>query len=145
MREIIEQSVKELMDLFPKSFINSLDELILDPKSNLYFRLDNIETIEELQYKVIEWCSRAACKSMPYKQTWRNEVYHEKIRDRINEFLGVDFAEDDWLLIYTYLGNNINRPLCVKFLESEYDLEVIKEYERQKYPDKKRGTHGDES
>jgi hypothetical protein len=33
-------------------------------------------------------------------------------------------------LIYTRLGNDCNRKLCVKFIESDYDMSVLKECEK---------------
>ena len=131
--EEVRQSVAEFSELFPKSFINDCGELILVPKTNLYFKASNIGSIKELRCKIVEWCSRDACKSTPFYHTKRNKEYQEFVRDRINEFLGIDFSEGEWLLVYTYLGNNINRPLCEKFVESDYDLKIIQEYEETKY------------
>lgn len=136
--EEVRQSVAEFATLFPKSFINDCGELILVPKTNLYFKVSNIGSIKELRCKIVEWCSRDACKSTPFYHTKRNKEYQEFVRDRINEFLGVDFSEEEWLLVYTYLGNKINRPLCEKFVESDYDKKIIKEYEETKYGKKKK-------
>lgn len=122
----LNSAINELMQLFPGSFINSGNELILEPKTNLYFCLDDIESLLDLHCKVISWCSRAACKTAPYHTNWQNEKYQAKVRERINEFLGTDFAVDEWYFIYTYLGNDVNRTLCKKFVLSNYDLDVIK-------------------
>lgn len=122
-------AVKELMELFDGSFINSHYELILTPKTNLYFCLENIETLLDLRCKVVAWCSRHACKTLPYSTrcNWRNEKYQTEVREKINKFLKVDFSEEDWMFIYTYLGNDIRRGLCEKFIESGYNLSVIRE------------------
>lgn len=34
-------------------------------------------------------------------------------------------------LIYTYLGNGIQHDLCLRFVESGYDLEVLREYDKK--------------
>lgn len=133
MYDEVRESVAEFAALFPKSFVNNRGELILCPKTNLYFKVDNIGSVKELRCKIIEWCSRDACKSTPFYHTKRNEEYQGMVRDRINEFLGVDFSKGDWLLIYTYLGNNINRPLCESFVDSDYDLKIIEKHEEEKY------------
>lgn len=44
----------------------------------------------------------------------------------INKYLGTNFNTDDWNLIYTKLGNNINRPLTERFVASGYDLNVLR-------------------
>lgn len=113
-------------------FINRLNELILIPKTNLYFSLKNVETAFDLKCKIIAWCSRDCCKSMPYRQNWRNEKYQKEVRDKINEFLRVKFNENEWMLIYTYLGNGCHSDLCKQFVENDFDINIIKEYEKGK-------------
>lgn len=114
------------MELFEGSFINHINELILVPKTNLYFRLEDIETILDLKCKVIAWCSRHAFKTTYCRVDWRNEKYQAEVRGKINKYLGVDFGIEEWEDIYTHLGNDIRRKVCEKFVESGYDLEVIK-------------------
>ena len=122
----LQNAVNKLMAIFRGSFINHLNELILVPKTNLYFRLDDIETLLDLKCKVIAWCSRHAFKTEYCNQQWRNGKYQAEVRERINKFLGVEFGIEEWELIYAYLGNDIRRKVCEKFIESGYDLEVIK-------------------
>ena len=127
MNEEVQQSVKELMTLFPRSFINAQQELILVPgRANLYFRLEDVDSVETLCCKLIEWCSRAACKSEPYDQSIRNEMYQTKVRNNLNTFLGVDFDIEQWREIYTRLGNGCNRELCRAFVQSDFDLSLLK-------------------
>lgn len=132
-RDDLQRSIDEFAALFPNSFVNKIGELILVPKTNLYFKVEGIASIEELFCKIVEWCSRDACKSEPFYHSWRNEQYQQKVRDNINEFLGVDFSEEEWLLIYEFLGNNINRSLCEEFVRSDFDLNIIKKYKEAKY------------
>ena len=35
-------------------------------------------------------------------------------------------------LIYTYLGNGIQHDLCLRFVASGYDLEVLREYDKKR-------------
>lgn len=128
----LQKEISQLMELFNGSFINSHNELILVPKTNLYFRLEDIETVLDLKCKVIAWCSRHACKTPYCRVEWRNKAYQASVREKINRFLGVRFDLDEWALIYTYLGNDIRHELCEKFIESNYDIFIIKkEYEQQ--------------
>lgn len=41
------------------------------------------------------------------------------------------FTRDDIELIYTYLGNGIQHDLCLRFVVSGYDLEVLREDEKK--------------
>ena len=119
--------LKKLMNLFPKSFVNANIELILVPRTNLYFLLSNVESPLDFKCKIIAWCSRACCKTAPYSSTWRNLQYQESIRDKINCYLGTKFDESQWMYIYTCLGNDVRRGLCEKFVQSNFDIEVIKQ------------------
>lgn len=85
------KEVQRLMGLFEGSFINSNNELILVPKTNLYFRLDDVKTDKDLKRKVIAWCSRDACKAQYCRVEWRNEQYRKYVREQINKFLGVNY------------------------------------------------------
>lgn len=121
--------LKRLIKLFPKYFVNRRNELILIPKTNLYFSLNNLGTYFDLKCKIISACSRDCCKTSPYKQKWRNDKYQKEVRNKINTFLGVEFNEDEWMLIYTYLGNGCHSDLCKQFVENNFDINVIKMYD----------------
>lgn len=50
---------------------------------------------------------------------------------KINKLLDSKFTRDDIELIYTYLGNGIQHDLCLRFVASGYDLEVLREYDKK--------------
>ncbi|MFQ6795090.1 MAG: hypothetical protein ACLRT4_20335 [Thomasclavelia sp.] len=117
---------KKTMKVFDGSFINDNNELILIPKTNLYFGLDDVHNELEFKCKILEWCSRDACKTQPYSQQWRNNKYNDHIRRNINIILDTDFSKDDMLQIYTRLGNSCHHNLTIKFIESNYQLDILK-------------------
>lgn len=117
----------KLIDSFPNSFINDRDEFIAHKRSNQYICLSNCETELDIQCKVLEWFSRPAHKTAPYKQEWRNNDFHNFMLDGVNEFLGTKFTEDDISGIYDKLGNAIKHELTVKFVNSGYALNILKE------------------
>lgn len=102
----------------PKCFINQHFELIVEPKNNIYFRLEDIETELQLKCKVIAWLSRPSCKGV-------SEYWQKRIRAIVNEYLGTEFTFEEMQEIYTYLGNDCNRVKTIKFIESNYDLKVL--------------------
>ena len=129
--------VVKLRKAFPYGFVNESGEFIAlrfyrNVFVNSYFNLANVQSELELKCKVLEWLSRPAFKGFTYcGQHWKQrqigqEIYEYHL-DGINEFLGTDFCVDDIELIYLKLGNNVNRPLCIKFIERGYDLSVLKE------------------
>lgn len=115
----------KLMRIFYDSFINYNMELIIIPKNNTYFRVDNIKTELDIKRKVLEYCSRSAHKAMPYSTERSNKKFRAKVLDRINRFLETNF-DDDIELIYAELGNGINSALAEKFIKSGYDMEILK-------------------
>ena len=46
------------LHLFPKAFINNSNEIILEPKNNVYFRLDDVKTEFDFKCKMFAWLSR---------------------------------------------------------------------------------------
>lgn len=127
----LEAALMWLMRTFPGSFINSSGELILDRETNVYFNLKTVSNLTDLRCKVIEYVSRAASKTEPYgnntkQKIEKNIAFQTRMRKGINQYLGTEFNQEEWLYIYTYLGNGVNRPLCERFVDSGYDLEVIR-------------------
>ena len=115
----MEDYIQELMQIFDGSYINENNELILCPKTNLYFRLEDVTNVEDLCYKIVAWCSRDASKSMPYQTQWRNKKYREYVRNNINEYLGTNFTETEWLDIYCKYGCGCNKDDCIKFIREK--------------------------
>lgn len=118
--------IKRLMDIFPNSFINGLNELILYSSTNLYFGLDDVNSKQDIKCKLLEWCSRDACKTQPFNNNDDNTYYQEMIRRRTNYYLKTNFTKEEMELIYTKLGNAINHDLTIKFVKSGYDMDVLR-------------------
>ena len=117
---------KKLASAFPNSFINSALEFIAHKEANEYFRLEDCECEFDVKCKVLEWLSRGAYKTCPFNSNLKNERFHNFMLNGINDFLGTDFTEDDIEIIYTYLGNRCNHEKTVRFIESGYDMAVLK-------------------
>lgn len=124
------EMAKKLMSCFPNSFINYLGEFIAHGEANQYFILNNCKDELEVKCKVLAWFSRGAHKTAPFSVR-KNKELHQFMLNGINAFLNTTFTEDDMELIYTYLGNDVNRELCVKFIKSNYDMNILKEKERE--------------
>lgn len=124
----IEKSIAKLQRCFPGSYITDRNELIIHPRTNQYIILENIGTEDAIKAKVLEWLSRAAFKTAPYSQEWRNRKFHKVMRDGINAFLETDFSEDDMELIYTYMGLACDHWLTLMFIDHDMSIEWLKEY-----------------
>lgn len=117
----------KLLECFPGSFINSRGEFIAHLRTNQYFLLNNCQTVEDIEAKVLEWLSRPAFKTQPYSQEWRNRRFHEFMLAGVNAFLDTDFSEEDMELIYTYIGNAIKHDLTVKFINHDMSMKWLRE------------------
>ena len=127
----MEPYIQRLMQSFPGSFINRINEIILYPETNLYFRLDDVNSEFDVKCKLLEWCSRDAYKTKPYDNELKNMVYREEIMDNINDYLKSSFTRKEMESIYIKLGNCINHNLTIKFVESGYDMNVLKSEEQE--------------
>ena len=124
--EELEETLALLKDAFPGSFVNESGEFIVERKSNTYFNLKDCKTPLDIECKVLEWCSRPASKGQPYHAEWRNKEFRKFMLDGINKFLETDFSEEEMLEIYIHLGNAIHHEKTIRFIESFYDVAVLK-------------------
>lgn len=111
---------RKIQAAFPKSFVTMQNELIFSPRSNSYFGLKNATDETQLKAKILEHLSRIAIKGVSPKE---RKLHFEGI----NKLLGTNFTPEEMETIYTYLGNGIKHNLCVKFVESGYNMAVIRE------------------
>ena len=119
------ETVQKLMKCFPQSFITSEGEVVVDRKTNQYFRLIDCKDEFDIKCKVLEWLSRAACKSEPYGTKKKNDELHNFMLNGINKYLGTEFTQEDMYEIYTYLGNRCNHLKTREFVKSHYDMSIF--------------------
>ena len=117
--------LKELLGLFPMSYINANMEVILIPKTNTYFSLEGVESRRDIIAKLLMWCSRTVVKGQPFKSEKRNYLFKEIIKEDLNYYLGTLFSDEDMALIYQKLGNGINPELTYRFIDSGFDMEEL--------------------
>ena len=121
----IVNELKKLMNCFPGSYINHNLELILIPRTNSYFKIEDCECKRDIIAKILMWCSRAIAKGMPYRSEIRNNAFRELNKRSLNYYLGTFLSDEDIDLIYQRLGNGINPELTYKFIDSKFDIGVL--------------------
>ncbi len=119
MKKMLEMEIKKLWKVFPKAFINTQNAMILNASKNIYFSLDGVTDVLSLKCKFIAWFSRPSCKG----STKRSEDIN---RGKFNKYLGTKFNRADMMKVYTLLGNDIDRPLCERFVNSGLDMNTLK-------------------
>lgn len=104
-------------------FINNHDELIVSPELNAYFRLEDVETELDFKCKVLEWLSFHVADNH-----WFGYIEERiNLEHFINYMLETHFNHDDFQYIYLKLGNSVNHKLTINFIESNYDMNLLKE------------------
>lgn len=119
------EAIERLLDVFPGSFINDNNELILIPKTNTYFLIDGCNDERDLIAKVLMWCSRVMAKGIPYRSDLKNKCFRIDQINNLNFYLDTNFTQEDVELIYQKLGNAINPELTYQFIDSGFDLEAL--------------------
>lgn len=111
--------VNYALQTFPNSFINNSNEIILEPRNNVYFRLEDVDTALDFKCKLFAWVSRPIAKGL-------NKYWSPKVLKSLNTLLGTKFTKEEMYDIYDRLGNDVNRKLTIKFIESNYDLTLLR-------------------
>lgn len=107
-----------ILPYFPRAFVTEYNELVLESTNNIYFRLEDVESLLDFKCKMIEFVSRSSYKGVtPYWQRY--------IRRGFNSFFRKDFTADNFCLIYFHLGNGVNRELCRRFILSNFDFKLL--------------------
>ena len=144
MNDAIKDFLIKIMSAFPRSrieyYVYGGFVIYLDEKNMFWFSLEKIESDIELKRRFISAVSRCY-KTEPYRTSKRNIEWQQKHISAFNEALGTKFNDDEIEYIYTYLGNGCNKPIAIKFIESGYELNVLK----QLIAERDSGTKNDET
>ncbi len=127
MINITSSLIKKLARAFPGAYINMHEEFIVDIDTNIYFILSDCETEDDIRAKVLERLTPWATTANPYRTEGLNRKLHAELQVRINIYLGTHFTADEFLTIYTALGNKVNHELTMKFIKSNFDMKVLSE------------------
>lgn len=121
----MEEYIVRLKNCFDNSFINQSLEFIAHREANEYFRLSDCKCELDVKCKVLEWLSRGAYKTEPFRSKTKNIQFHCFMLKGINQYLGTNFTKEDMIPIYTYLGNSCNHHKTIRFIESGFDMNVL--------------------
>lgn len=143
----VREEIRKLIEAFGGGFLNTELEFVIchpvnpvsvaekgeyeghgkgrDIYSDRWFRTEDCKTKQDVQRKVLAWFSNGACDGC-FGSEKVSAVIQNYIRRSINRYLGTSFSREDMELIYCKIGRGINEPLARRFIESNFDLEVLK-------------------
>ena len=122
------EEIEKLMGAFVVHgcFINHRGEMILSKVGNVYFTISECKTRNDIVKKLLEWCSRPMAKGSPYSSETHNQNWRRSMILSLNNYLGTQFNGSDLWVIYDRLGNAVDRELTIQFINSDFDMEVLK-------------------
>ncbi len=118
--------LNKLNKAFPHAYVNVHGEYIIDDDTNTYFIIKDCKTENDVKAKVLEWLSRPAFKSEYFRTDKENKGFRKKILNGINAFCETNFSKKDIEKIYICLGNRVNHEKTMEFIESNYDMSILK-------------------
>lgn len=121
MNDAIQQKIDRVFDMFESSFIHNDEELILHKKWNVYFRLPDITSGHEFDYKLLSYLSYYTANNH-FKKSSAQCVW---ATNRISRWFRHNFAYEELQLIYCKLGCGANRALGVRFIEAGLDMNLL--------------------
>ena len=124
MNEQFVLELKKLLNCFPESYINHNLEVILIPKTNTYFSLVGCGTKRDIIAKILMWCTGDISKARPYSQQRRNIRFYVENKERLEKYIDKNIGVD---VVYHRLGNGINKELTYKFIDSDFDMNLLYE------------------
>ena len=107
-------------------YLNAFGECIISDVGNVWFNAKNCKTKKDIICKLLESCSRPIAKGEPYRTEKKNIEWRNSLLNCYNEYLETNFSLNDMYWIYDKLGNGINHKLTLKFINSGFDLTVLK-------------------
>lgn len=124
--KVCNEMLVKVLNAFPLAIVRR-DDIIIYPKMNSCFLHNNIKSDLEFKCKILEYLSRPSFKGGRYKSSSRNIEIYDYHLNGINEVLGTNFTREQIEDIYVPIGNGIRRKLCIAFIESNYDFNLLKE------------------
>ena len=113
VKELVKKTIEFFEDYGVESFINSENELILIPKINAYFRLEDVNSREDFLTKVIAWlCYYGA------ENHWNNR-FSPMMCQYISYICETDFEEEDIDRIYCNVSGSLERSR--NYVKSNFD------------------------
>lgn len=126
-----DEMVERLQQCFPDGRLNYYSEFIAHRGANRHYgaaclKLGGCETAEDVIAAALEMLTIDCCKSAPFETPDANIRFHKYMLKGMNKLLGMAFTEKQYLAIYTCIGNGINHQLTVDFIQSGYDLKILR-------------------
>ena len=121
MNDGIEKRLERIYDMFDSSFIYKEEELILHKKWNVYFRLPDIKTVYDFDYKLLSYCSFYTADNHFKKSSAQCKYFWNKL----NRWFRKELTYEELQKIYQKLGCGANQSLGIEFIKSGLDLSIL--------------------
>lgn len=129
---MIPKYVLKVMRKFNDAGINSYGELVLSYKYNVFIQLNDVRNRKDFSLKLLVWLSQHTIHFEKISADVESRSFSGNVVRAIKYITGKEFSFSDCMLIHELIGCGLNKELANKFMEQNFDMEVLRRYREEK-------------
>lgn len=129
---MIPKYVLKVMSKFNDAVINSYGELVLSYKYNVFIQLNDVRNRKDFSLKLLVWLSQHTIHFEKISADVESRSFSGNVVRAIKYITGKEFSFSDYMLIHELIGCGLNKELANKFMEQNFDMEVLRRYREEK-------------
>ena len=129
---MIPKYVLKVMRKFNDTGITSYGELVLSYKHNVFIQLNDVRNRKEFSLKLLVWLSQHTIHFEKISADVESRSFSGNVVRAIKYITGKEFSFSDYMLIHELIGCGLNKELANKFMEQDFDMEVLRRYREEK-------------
>lgn len=128
---MIPKYVLKVMRQFNDAGINSYGELVLSYKYNVFIQLNDVRNRKDFSLKLLVWLSQHTIHFEKISADVKSRSFSGNVVRAIKYITGKEFSFSDYMLIHELIGCGLNKELGNKFMEQDFDMEVLRRYREE--------------
>lgn len=125
---MIPKYVLKVMRKFNNAGITSYGELVLSYKYNVFIQLNDVRNRKDFSLKLLVWLSQHTTHFERISSDVESRSFSGNVVRAIKYITGKEFSFSDYMLIHELIGCGLNKELANKFMEQNFDMEVLRRY-----------------
>lgn len=128
---MIPKYVLKVMRQFNDAGITSYGELVFSYKYNVFIQLNDVGNRKEFSLKLLVWLSQHTIHFEKISSDVKSRSFSGNVVRAIKYITGKEFSFSDYMLIHEMIGCGLNKELANKFMEQDFDMEVLRRYREE--------------
>lgn len=125
---MIPKYVLKVMRQFNDAGITSYGELVLSYKYNVFIQLNDVRNRKDFSLKLLVWLSQHTIHFERISADVESRSLSGNVVRAIKYITGKEFSFSDYMLIHELIGCGLNKELANKFMEQDFDMEVLRRH-----------------